>query len=296
MGINEFQNKLIIRDEPYQCGLFPQIPNYRKDGVAFILTDGCNDDLYITERTTTKQIRQGRYTHLAEISTRPYMTEIQFRANAKEQAYTFDVYVKAVIQVVDPITFYRNRNIDVDAYFYKLFSIDVKQITRQYSILNYDGLDRELTQKLSAYNNIDTDTGFSYQVSVVDAEPGSEAREYVSRASNQQLEATLRDQAGSLAKSLSSDYSDALMMEVAEGKLSLQEAILKVEEHKDSQFNKALDNAVKLVDKGLMSEMQAQRLVLADDSIFNSNSQRITQGEDETLPEDNGLNQFYEED
>lgn len=296
MGINEFQNKLIVKDEPYQCGLFPQVPNYRKDGAAFILTDGCNDDLYITEHTTTKEIRQGRYTHLAEISTRPYLTEVRFKANAKEQAYTFDVYVKAVIQVVDPITFYRNRNIDVKAYFDKLFSIDVKQITRRYSILNYDGLDRELTQKLSAYNNIDTDTGFSYQVSVVDAEPGEEAREYVSRASNQQLEASLRNQAGLLAKALSSNYSEALMMEVAEGKLTLQEAILKAEQHEDSQFDKALDKAVKLMDKGLVSEMQAQNIVLTDNSILKSNLQRVTEGEEKTLPEDNGLDQFYEGD
>lgn len=294
MGMNEFQNKLILKDDPYQCGLFPQIPNFRKDGSAFILTDGCNDDMRITERTTNKEIRQGRYTRLVEISTRPYMTEVQFNSNAQEQAYTFDVYVKAVIQVVDPITFYRNRNIDVDAYFYKLFSIDVKQITRQYSILNYDGLDKELTQKLSAYNNIDADTGFSYQVSVVDAEPGSAAREYVSRASKQQLEASLRSQAGDLAKSLTSDYAEAIMMEVAEGKLSLRDAILRIEEHKDSRFDKTVEDAVKLMDKGLLSETQAKNFILparpTERSLQDgSKSGEVSQGDD-------GLGQFYKED
>lgn len=294
MGMNEFQNKLIIKDEPYQCGLFPQIPNFRKDGSAFVLAGGCNDDLLITERTTNRQIRQGRYTRLIEISTRPYMTEIQFTSNAQEQAYTFDVYVKAVIQVVDPITFYRNQNIDVDAYFNNLFSIDVKQITRQYSILNYDGLDKELTRKLSAYNNIDADTGFSYQVSVVDAEPGNAAREYVSRASKQQLEASLRSQAGLLARNLTTDYAEAIMMEVAEGKLSLQDAILKIEEHKDVRFDKALDNADRLMEKGLLTEVQAKNFVLPNAEATRPGLQDGPA--DRNVPqEDDGFGQFYEE-
>lgn len=295
MGMNEFQNKLIVRDDPYQCGLFPQIPNFRKDGSAFVLAGGCNDDLRITERTTSKEIRQGRYTRLIEISTRPYMTEIQFNSNAQEQAYTFDVYVKAVIQVVDPITFYRNQNIDVDAYFYKLFSIDVKQITRRYSILNYDGLDKELTRKLSAYNNIDSDTGFSYQVSVVDAEPGSAAREYVSRASKQQLEASLRSQAGLLARSLTMDYAEAIMMEVTEGKLTLQEAILKIEEHEDVRFDKALNNADKLMEKGLLNEAQARNLVLPNARAAGPVLQDGTVSGGASQ-EDGGFGQFYSED
>lgn len=294
MSMNEFQNKLLLKDEPYQCGLFPQIPNFRKDGSAFILTDGCNDDLRITERTTSREIRQGRYTRLVEISTRPYMTEIQFNATAREQAYSFDVYVKAVVQVVDPITFYRNRNIDVDAYFNKLFSIDVKQITRQYSILNYGGLDRELTQKLSAYNNVDADTGFSYQVSMVDAEPGAAAREYVSRASKQQLEASLRSQAVELAKALTTDYAEAVMIEVAEGKISHQEAILKIEQHQESRFDKVVDDAVRLIDKGLLSEVQARGVVLSERKISRH---MLGEGNgDETIFQENGgFDQFYEE-
>ena len=28
--MNEFYNKLILRDEAYKNGMFPQIPNYRK--------------------------------------------------------------------------------------------------------------------------------------------------------------------------------------------------------------------------------------------------------------------------
>lgn len=258
MEMNAFQNKLILGEVSYEGGLFPKIPKFQKEGSAFILAGGCGDDICITERTTSREIRRGKYTRLVEVSTRPYVKEIRFRSNAKEQAYSFDVYVKAVIRVENPITFYHNRDLDVDGYFHNLLSIDVKQITRQYSLLDYGGLDLVLTQKLSAYNNLDTATGFSYQVSQVDAEPGGEAKEFVARSSKQQLETALSSQAGALARRLTTDYAEAVMMEVTEGKLSLQEAILRIEQHQDSRFDKAVDEAAKLIERGLLTEKQAK--------------------------------------
>ena len=35
--MNKFYNKLILADEVYPNDWFPQIPNYRKQGSAFIL-------------------------------------------------------------------------------------------------------------------------------------------------------------------------------------------------------------------------------------------------------------------
>lgn len=163
--MTEFENALILKDEPYQAGFFPKVPNFRKEGSAFIFGGGINDDLLVTDRTTTKELRQGRYTRLIEISTRPYLQEIHFLSPSKETAYSFSVYVKAVIQVQKPITFYVNRNLDIGAYFENLFSMDVRKITRKYSILDYDDMDEELTKKLSTYDNFDESTGFSYRIS-----------------------------------------------------------------------------------------------------------------------------------
>ena len=36
--MTEFENALILQDQPYQTGFFPKIPNFRKEGSAFILT------------------------------------------------------------------------------------------------------------------------------------------------------------------------------------------------------------------------------------------------------------------
>lgn len=260
--MNEFENTMILSDTPFQNGLFIQVPPFRKNGSAFILTGGVYDDIRVDEHTTPRDIRQGKYTRLVEISTLPYMKELQFNASAKEQAYSFVVYVKAVIQVVDPIKFYQNKNLDVDAYFNNLFSIDVKQITRQYSILAYNGLDRELTQKLSVYNNVDIATGFSYQVSVVDAEPGVEAKEFVRRSSNQQLESALRNQSRELAKEITTNYIQAILTEVAEGKLTEAEAISKIDEYKNQTFDTKLKQYNNLLEIGLITEHDLRPQIL----------------------------------
>lgn len=78
--MNEFENGLIISDEAYQNGFFPKVPKVGKRGSAYILTGGGENDIIVDDRTTSKQIRQGRYTRLVEISTLPYIKEIRFQS------------------------------------------------------------------------------------------------------------------------------------------------------------------------------------------------------------------------
>lgn len=260
--MNEFQNKLIIREEVYQNGFFPKVPKVGKSGSALILTGGCDDDIIVSEYTTAKQIRQGRYTQLVEISTRPYIKEITFNSPSKETHYSFNVYVKAVIQVKDPINFYENKNIDVDTYFDNLFSLDVRKITRKYSILDYNGMDDELTQKLSSYNTIDESTGFSYQISVVDAMPGEKAEEYVQQHGKQQLDAMLKQNARLLAKFYTDSYEDAIKTAVAEGKISEIEGIERIKEYQKKDFEEKVSHLEELREKGFITDKDAKSFVM----------------------------------
>ena len=297
--MNEFENKLIIKDEAYQSGFFPRIPSFGKRGSAFILTGGCNDDIIVNERTTTKQIRQGRYTRLVEISTLPYTKEIRFNSSSKETAYSFDVYIKAVIQVNDPILFYENKNIDVDAYFDNLFSLDVRRITRLYSILDYDGMDTELTEKLSSYNNIDASTGFSYRISVVAASPGEKAQDYVHKYSTQQLDIGLKNNARKLAASLAKTFEDAIMTEVVEGKLSEAEAILKIQEYKNANFDGQIKRIEELREKGFITDKEAKSYVMPVLGGVGTKEQSnlIERGSDQNNLEDTSsvMDDFYTE-
>ncbi len=287
--MNKFKNELIFKEETYRNGLYPKVPKSEKQGVALILTDGCKDDIIVDGNTTVKEIRQGKYAQLVEISTRAYIKEIKFHSPSKETYYSFDVYVKGVIQVNDPIVFYKNKNLDVDAYFNNLFSLDVKKVTRKYSILDYKGMDDELKQTLSLYT-IDESTGFSYQISVVDASPGEEAKEYVRKYEKMLLDDTMRRRASDIAKSITITYQDALMSEVVQGNLTQTEAILKIEEYEKANYDEKIRCLDELREKGVITDMDFRKCIqstlkLSDkDDNLNQNTQ-----------EDSGMNQFYSE-
>lgn len=256
--MNVFENKLIVKEDIYKGGFFPIVPQYEKQGSAFILTGGVRDDIVINEHTSSKMIRQGKYTRLVEISTSSYLKEIRFSSPSKESAYLFDVYVKAVIQVNNPILFYQNRNIDVDAYFNNLFSLDVRKVTKKYSILDYDGMDDELQQTLSSYNTIDKATGFSYQISVVDATPGENAKDFVERYSRQQVEAGLRLKTQELVGVYSDDYTDAIKIKIAEGTMDEAEGLLRIEEYRNSKFEKKIKIIEEMRNQGIITDKVAR--------------------------------------
>lgn len=295
--MDEFYNKLILSDEEYLCGLFTPVPNYKKQGVAYILTEGVNDDIIVDERTTTKEIRRGKYKRLIEISTSPYLKEIRFESASRERSYTFDIYVKAVIQVKDPIVFYHNKNLDVDAYFTNMFTLDVRKITRKYSILEYDGMDEELTNKLSSYNTVDESTGFEYRISVVDAEPGSEAIEYVKRNDKQNLDAELKQKARELGKDVATDYENAIRTEVIEGKISEKEAILEINRFKNADYQEQLNKVVDLRERRLISEQDARKIIMKIQTVAGNLIEESPDAVIDTdVRNDTVLSELYEED
>lgn len=295
--MNEFENKLIIKTENYESSLlFTKIPNYKKQGSVYLFTDGIHDNIVVNAHTTTRQIRQGKYKQLVEVSILPYTKEITLKSSSKDTSFSFDVYVKAVIQVKDPIIFYDNKNIDVDAYFNNLFSLDIKKITRKYSILNYDGMDDKLTKKLSSYKTYDESTGFEYRISVVDAEPDKEAKEYVRKSDIRQLEAELKEKARGLVNHYTNSFKEAVMNEVAEGILSETDAIIKIENYNKLFNDEKIKEITELVNKGLITESQARNrtksLLQLDNSFVQINS------ENDNIDIDNANNiidAFYDE-
>lgn len=296
--MNEFYNQLILKDSEYECNFFPQVPNYKKQGVTYILTEGVNDDIVVDDKTSSKQIRRGKYRRLVEIATNPYLKEIRFKSASKERSYTFDIYVKAVIQVKNPIVFYNNKNLDVDAYFTNMFTLDVRKITRKYSILEYDGMDEELTNKLSSYNTLDESTGFEYRISVVDAEPGVEAIEYVKRNDKQNLDAELKKKARDLVKDVATDYENAVRTEVIEGKISEKEAIIEINRFRNADYEERLNQVVDLRERRLISEDNARKMIKKI-QIMDNQENLIEAGQnrviDSNAQDNNVLNELYEE-
>lgn len=256
--MNEFINKLIIKESEYKNGWFAKVPSYNKRNSAFVLTGGVKDDILVNDRTTSNEIRVGKYTTLVEISTAPYTKEITFNAMSKESAFSFDVYVKAVIQVTDPISFYNYKNLDVDEYFKNMFFMDVNKITKQYSILEYEKLDEDLISQLSKYKNVEADTGFSYQISGVWAKPDEKAAIYVERQSKQFIEAEIEKNTEKLINVYKKDYETAIWKLVAEGKITQTEAHEKIQEWQMKNYNNYMKITKEMLENNIINETTAR--------------------------------------
>lgn len=293
--MNEFENRLIVKEEVFQNGFFPKVPTYGKRDSVILLTGGSDSDVIVDEHTTSKQIRKGKYTKLVEISTAPYRKDIKFHSPSKETYYCFDVSVTAVIQVNDPIAFYLNKNIDVDVYFDNLFSMDVRKITRKYSILNFDGMDDELAQRLSSYDTVDPLTGFRYQISAVDATPGENAQGYVKKHGDQKLNAELRRTSREEFDSVAATYEEAICAEVVEGKLSETEAILKIKEYRDIKYDERIKRLEELRDKDFITDKQARAYAAPAFEMIDPQKQIQEHDAEPEKIRKSGMDEFYTE-
>lgn len=214
----------------YKCGMFPQIPDYHKHDSWFLLTEGVLDDIVVDDRTTVKQIRHGQYRRLVEVSRNTLVFAHTFNSNCQETSYTFKVTVKANVYVNDPVKFYTNvRNISVRDFLNNQFSLDVKAVTRKYSILNYNGIDDELTRVLTSSTVIDNSSGLSYQITNVMTEPNDEAMKILKSRDDMAIKHEMTKIAGEIAGiNKAKTYNEAIWEEAAKGNITDVEAIQRI--------------------------------------------------------------------
>ena len=243
----------VIKDEEYPNGMFPKIPEHRKSGSWFLLAEGIRDNIIVSDNTTVKQIRQGKYKRLIEISKNTLTFENQFNSSCKESTYTFTVHIRAKVSVHDPTQFYNNiRNIDVQAFMKNQFYLDVGKITRKYSILEYSGLDEELTNKLTSNQVIDDNSGLSYQISNVFTEPNEDARKILKNIDDIKI----KDEISNIAREINNrkTYAEAIWEEAARGLIPDTEAIIKIEEYEKKSVEEKIAMLLNLREKDILTD------------------------------------------
>lgn len=240
----------------YKNGLFPQIPNYHKQDSWFLLTEGGTDDIIVDDRTTVKEIRRGQFKRLVEVSRNRIAFSHTFNSNCKETSYTFKVTVKATVFVNDPKKFCENvRNISVRDFLNNQFSLDVKAITRNYSILNYNGIDEDLTRVLTSSVVSDDTSGLSYQITTVMTEPNDDAMKILKNRDDMAIKHAMTEVAGKIATiNKRKTYADAIWEEAAKGSISDVEAVRLIEEYDRQTDNEKLSMLLKLRDEGIITD------------------------------------------
>lgn len=260
----------------YKNGLFPQIPNYHKSDSWFLLTDGITDDIIVDDKTTVKEIRRGQFKRLVEISRNTLVFTHTFNSNCRETSYTFKVIVKANVYVNDPIKFCANvRNISVRDFLNNKFSLDVKAITKKYSILNYNGIDEDLTRVLTASVVSDDTSGLSYQVTTVMTEPNDEAMKILKNRDDMIIKHEMTMAAGEIAlQSKVKTFSDVIWEEAAKGNISDVEAIQHIQEYERQSDDEKINTLVRLRDDGFITDTDISTQAKAFLPLHNSSNDK----------------------
>ena len=264
---NQSNQMFVLSETDYKNSPFAKIPEHSKRSSWFLLTGGTTDDIIVDDRTTVKQIWQGRYNKLVEISKNPLSYEHEFTSSCKETTYTFNVRVKAKVLVDSPIDFYSNvRNIDIRAFFNNQFSLDVAKITRKYSIMDYSKLDEELTQMLTSTHVADATTGLSYSISSVITEPNAEARKFLKEIDDMELRNKKKQMAGAIAGgNRGKTFEEAVWEENAQGLISDTEAIEKINDYGKKGYQDKIAMLLQLRNEGFITDAdiaaQAQTLL-----------------------------------
>ncbi|MCL2188894.1 MAG: hypothetical protein FWC16_08235 [Defluviitaleaceae bacterium] len=298
----------ILSDEVYNNGLFPQVPKYNKKDSWFILTGGTGSDIIVDDRTTVRQIRQGRYKRLVEISQKSYSYIHTFNAPCKETSYTFKVTVKANVLIDDPLDFWGNsRNINAQDFFNNQFSLDVRRIARNYSILDYGAIDDDLLDTLPRTKVLDSASGLAYQIQTVETTPNEAALKVLEQKEKVGIENYLKKQemvgiadidafSSKLAMQNSGiSYEEAIWGEVATGKYSRVHAIEKIDAYKNQSRQGKLQSMLELRKEGIVTDEdieQYKAALLPELGVTAASPVKaITQQKDDAIVDD-----YFEED
>jgi len=284
----------LLSEAEYKNSPFAKIPEHSKRSSWFLLTGGTTDDIIVDERTTVKQIWRGRYNRLVEISKNALSYEHEFTSSCKETSYTFNVRVRAKVLVENPVDFYNNlRNNDICTFFNNQFSLDVAKITRKYSIMEYSGIDEELTAVLTSSHVVDSTAGLSYQIQSVITEPNADAKALLKKKDDMHIRAEMTQIASGIAShNKGKSFEDAVWEEVAQGLVSDTDAISKIEDYEKKGYQEKITMLLQLRNEGFISDsdiaIQAQTLL----SGSNAAGKALANGDLKTL---SGADEYYDE-
>lgn len=270
----------ILPTMQYRNGFFPTVPNPIQNR-AILLRSSLNQSvIQINEKVTPRDIRIGKYDERIEIDLSKTIEEVVVSSPSKDEPYLFDVTITVEIWVTDPMSFYLKQGSDVTEYLRLKLLPSIRSITKGASIIYYNDIDNTLLSTLSTDTFISHDIGISYKIIGILCIPDASAKEYInSITSSKLLEETEKQRiqtttniekftamkAGELT---GIDMEIAIFKEVAEGKITTEEALEKLAESKQKTGMRELGNIdalsdllVKLNKRDQITDEEAARVV-----------------------------------
>jgi len=256
----------IIKNVPYENGLFPSIPSVPM-GSAVLLTDGRVPPVLVDSNLSVRQIRNGKYSRQVEISTNSHLIEVYYSAPSKDDPYQFQILMKIAVRVFDPIKFHQSGFSDVVALFSQWFSSTVRRSAKKFAIKEYRVLDETILSALQPNGReiTDSNSGIAYFITDVETSLDQEALARIKQKTDHDLNVEDELSKARVAEKLSSvDIKKAILSDVGSGKLTMAEAIIKLENLRHAHGNRQREEVREMI--SFINEMRSGNNLTASEA------------------------------
>jgi len=257
--------RLIVNEAEYKGGLFPKIPSrVPNQDTLLIGVDGI--PRLVTDYLTVRDIRKGNFNKVVRISTVLFSTDVSLKAVSGNAPFQFEIKVGVECKVYDSAAYYMSHTI---------YSLEDSVKTALSRIVTPEAKRFELTdnnasaEMLRTFENkgekaLET-LGVKFSVVSVDANPDADAERFVREMSEKTL--NVRVQRHGLdegVKLTSRSMEDAIMAQVADGKLDMEEAITKLRQTNRSEGYNSLEDMERVI--SFVRKLQTDNIISDDEA------------------------------
>jgi hypothetical protein len=244
--------------------LFPDVPKPHPQCFLMLVSSSGGKPMPITDKTTPSDIRKGKFDQSIEINLTKHNVTLTFMSPSNTGSFKFEIQMDIKVWVSDPVVFYHSFDNDlVHNSVWRTVGASVRSITSTYAIKDYNIVGDALATKFFNLSCNNPDAGINYDIQNVTCEPyGKEAKTHVETLSRVDLESEILRKSEDLRNT---NTVSAIWSQVGRGNITSEEAINRISNYQQENFNKTLDNAHNYMN--VLSDMRAKGIM--NDSQYN---------------------------
>jgi len=221
--------RLITNEAEYRGGFFPKIPP-RVPGQDTLLINADGIPQLVTDYTTVRDIRRGNFNNVVRVSTSQFSVDIFLNEVSENAPFKFDIKIGVECKVYNSVAYYMSHKAYIlEDSISRALSRIVSPEARRFQLTD-NSVSYEIMKTLQSKGIITIEAlGVQFFVDALDVNPDAEAEGFVKDMSVTTLKS--RAQQHSIkegAQFATMSMEGAIMQQVAESKITMEDAIIKL--------------------------------------------------------------------
>lgn len=245
----------IIKETTYVNSFFPKIPFVSPQRIIILCNTGTGEQLVITENSKIKtgELKKKKFNWTVEIDMQPHMVSFKDKYSSQDNISDFEIEIKAMACVTEPLQVYAQGIKDVAEAMRREMAGYLEDLASRYDLDESNQLREAIKSRLGDIYYLNC----GIQINGIQVTVHMEQR-YKELRSKSQYEKAKAAEAQKL-KAVYMEEDTAIFAEVADGRITPEEAVKRMKKSFSDDFNENLRRIRELA--ALYQEMQENDLV-----------------------------------